>query len=435
VQRFTRLLVAIALTAIIALSASRLTPISAAVPRASSQVTVFVEPGASLTPVLSLIRSAQHSIRLEVYLLTNHTVVSELQKAVQRHVDVRVMLEKHPFGGARYATLGYKDLQDAHVPVKWGNEAAYVYTHEKAMVVDGRVAGIFTFNLTGSGLNSNREFGVIENNPADAAALGTIFDADWNRTKLHFSSPRLVISPYNSRADFTTLIDGAHHTLDVYAEEVNDVAIERRLIAAHQRGVRVRLITSAQSPGLDFIRRGGVAVLLQAHPYVHAKSIVADGRGLYIGSENISRTSLDSNREAGILLNDPALAGIVERTFAGDWSGVSAGPPPSTTPTARSGSHGLSVRVSTSPSSVSKGQNLTINATTSPGASCAVKVTYPDGYVSRSSALKTTRTANSSGHVSWSWREGSTKAGTAHAAVACSLNGASATGSTTFKIT
>jgi phosphatidylserine/phosphatidylglycerophosphate/cardiolipin synthase-like enzyme len=433
-RRFPGLFLVIILTAIVAAGVPRMSPTSAAVSRASTPISIFVQPGASLGPVLSLIRSAQHSIRLEVYLLTNRTVVGELQTAVQRHVDVKVLLEQHPFGAGRYAELGYKDLQDAHVPVRWANEAAFVYTHEKSMIIDGKVAGIFTFNLTGSGLNTNREFGIIDNSSADASTLASIFDADWSRQRIHLSTTELVVSPYNSRADITSLVDGAHHTLDIYAEEVNDVPIERRLIAAEQRGVRVRLITSGPSPGLDFIKRGGVAVKLLAHPYIHAKAIVADGGGLFVGSENISSTSLDKNREAGILLNNRSLAAVVERTFAGDWSGTS-GAPPVPTSTSRSGSHGLSVHVSTSPSSVSKGQDLAVDAATSPGASCTVKVTYPDGYVSRASALKTTRTAAGSGHVSWSWRVGSTVTGTAHAAVTCTLNGSSATGSTSFQIT
>src|SRR5579872_2909557 len=104
-------------------------PSVAAPSRASSTPTIFVQPGAHTAPVLNLIRSARQSIRLEVYLLTNRTVIGALQTAEQRHVDVRVMLEQHPFGGGKYAALGYKLLQDAHVPVRWANEHAYTYTH------------------------------------------------------------------------------------------------------------------------------------------------------------------------------------------------------------------------------------------------------------------------------------------------------------------
>ena len=216
---------------------------------------LFEQPDAHLSPVLHLIRQARKSLRLEVYLLTESSIVDELKNARSRGVDVRVLLEQHPYGAGRYAQLGYSKLQAAGVPVRWANEGAFTYTHEKSMEIDGTTAGIFTFNFSSSGFLSNREFGLIEQSRTDAQAIGTIFDADWNRSAPHVSAPDLVVSPYNSRRDFTALIDAAHHTLDLYAEEVADSSIESHLANAVKRGVRVRLIVPAGSPGVDAVRR------------------------------------------------------------------------------------------------------------------------------------------------------------------------------------
>lgn len=398
--------------------------------QSASAYTLFVQPGAHLAPVLSLIRAARHTLRLEVYLLTDRTVIKELGKARQRGVSVRVLLEEHPYGGDRSARSAFDALRQAGVPVQWANERAFTYTHEKAMDVDDRVAGIFTFNLTSSGIFRNREFGVVDQNADDARALGSIFDADWNRRGAGVSSSRLVISPYNARATIQRLVDGARRTLDLYAEEINDPSIESHLANAVHRKVRVRLITSSQSAGVDTLRRDGVDVTLLVHPYIHAKAIVADGVGLFIGSENISTTSLDHNREAGIMLSDSGLASIVEHTFAADWGGFGTPSPPPPAP--RSGK--LSVHVSLSAQSVRRGQSLTIEASTTPGSSCSVKVTYPDGYVSRSRVLAERRTADSSGAVSWTWRVGSTKSGVSQVGVTCTLGRLSASGSATFQI-
>jgi cardiolipin synthase len=392
-------------------------------------IQLFVEPSAGLAPVLSLIHQAVHSIRLEVYLLTDRAVIAALEQAKRRGVDVRVLLEEHPEGAARYARRAYDDLQRAGVLVHWANEAAFTYTHAKVLEVDNRTAGIFTFNLSASGFSRNREFGVIDQSRADADALATIFAADWNQRQPHISDARLVISPDNSRRDLQALIDGARHTLDLYAEEVNDASIETHLAAAVRRHVRVRLITSQPSPGVDLLRRSGVQVALMRQPYVHAKAIVADGTRLFIGSENLSSTSLDRNREVGILLNDRSVSSIVERTFVADWAHVVL---PSTRPTAAA--HGFSVRVTVEPRSVSRGERLRIEAYTSPGARCTVRVTYPDGYVSHARALRYTRVAGHAGTVSWSWRVGSTVSGTATAAVTCAEDGHFATASTTFFI-
>src|SRR5579864_7269131 len=73
---------------------------------AHSSITVFVEPQAHSAPVLALIRSARHSIRLEVYLLTNRTIIGALSRAQAAGINVRVLLEQHPYGADRYALLG-----------------------------------------------------------------------------------------------------------------------------------------------------------------------------------------------------------------------------------------------------------------------------------------------------------------------------------------
>src|SRR5208282_591589 len=54
--------------------------------------------------------------------------------------------------------------------------------------------------------------------------------------------------------------------------------------------------------------------------YIHGKVIEADyGTGhakIFIGSENFSGTSLNDNRELGLIISDPAVLSAVARTFA-----------------------------------------------------------------------------------------------------------------------
>lgn len=402
--------------------------------RAANPVSFFTEPGAGLKPVLQLIRSAKHSIRLEIYLLTERPVINALGAAHSRGVQVRVLLEQHPYGGSpASAQTAYNALHAVGVNVRWANEAAFTYTHEKAMVVDGQVAGIFTLNLSYSGIESNREFGAIDRQPADARTLAAIFDADWNRKRPSVQYGDLVISPYNSRNRLEALINSARHKLDLYEEEINDTGVEGRLIAVRKRGVRVRLIISETGNGVNALRAGGVAVVIMSRPYVHAKAIVADGSRVFIGSENISATSLDSNREAGIIRNDRSLAGVVEAAFSADWKAHASSVPPAPPPTSSS-SGTLHVTVTTVPTSVSRGQYLTIRAVSRPRAVCTVKVTYPDGYVSTAAVLKEPRTADPSGAVEWVWREGSAKTGTGHVTVNCSLGSTSGSGTAGFTV-
>jgi phosphatidylserine/phosphatidylglycerophosphate/cardiolipin synthase-like enzyme len=56
--------------------------------------------------------------------------------------------------------------------------------------------------------------------------------------------------------------------------------------------------------------------------YMHAKIIVADEQKAFVGSENISTTSLDRNRELGVLIADSNVINTLQQTFQQDW-GVS----------------------------------------------------------------------------------------------------------------
>src|SRR6266566_8369939 len=62
-------------------------------------VHVFVEPDDGEQVITNAIRSAQKSIWLEIYILSDRNVIRALEEATNRGLDVRVMLEPHPFGG------------------------------------------------------------------------------------------------------------------------------------------------------------------------------------------------------------------------------------------------------------------------------------------------------------------------------------------------
>ncbi len=53
---------------------------------------------------------------------------------------------------------------------------------------------------------------------------------------------------------------------------------------------------------------------------------MADGTTAFVGSQNFSTSSLDDNRELGIVTADPPLVEGVARTLASDLAAASAGP-------------------------------------------------------------------------------------------------------------
>ena len=95
---------------------------------------------------------------------------------------------------------------------------------------------------------------------------------------------------------------------------MHSVPIESALIAVERRGVHVSLamtVDASWSTALARLSRAGVTVDL--HPdasgnlYIHGKAIVVDGTTAYVGSQNFSPSSLDADRELGVITTDPAV--------------------------------------------------------------------------------------------------------------------------------
>lgn len=296
-------------------------------------LSIFVEPDAGVTPIVNAIQGAKKSVWMEMYLLTNKSVITALEDDANRGIDVRVMLEMHPFGGGSVSpqeTLA--KLKAAGVKAQ-PTDPDFALTHEKGLIIDSQTAFIMTSNMTNAALGTssstkNREYDIIDNNPQDVQAIVAIFQADWDHTTASFNAPNLVVSPVNSRSSFDALIASAKHTLLVTAEEMKDGMIEEDLTAAAQRGVKIQVILPApsgsssdsNSQGIATIKRGGVDIREDAKLYMHAKIFLVDGQTGFVGSENISSQSLDRNRELGIIIADKNVLNTMQQTFQNDWN-------------------------------------------------------------------------------------------------------------------
>ncbi len=297
-------------------------------------VQVFVEPDAGEHPITDAIEAARKSVWLEMYILSDRNVIRALEDAVNHGVDVRVMLEPHPYGSGSPART-IDQLKAAGAKVEDSNPA-FSLTHEKGMLIDGTTAYIMTSNFSRSALGgygssstyvSNREYDIVDTNIQDVQALNAIFQADWNRSTAQFNDSNLVVSPVNSRNALTGLINSTHSTLLIEAEEMNDSAIEQALVNAVKRGVQVQVILPSPSgsasdsnrAGIDTIKQGGVQVREDSRLYIHAKMFIADGQEAFVGSENISTQSLDQNRELGIIVAEQSVLLTLQQTFQKDW--------------------------------------------------------------------------------------------------------------------
>lgn len=294
------------------------------VPTGVTSVQLFVEPEAGVGPVLQLIDQSQRTLDVAMYLLSDRDVSRALEEAKQRGVRVRVILEEHPYGSGPGNGSIYQTLRGAGISAAWA-PSTFQFSHEKYAVADRTTALVGTANWTHAAFTTNREYLVVDSNQQDVQALENLFDADWNRQSATITDDRLVVSPVNSRADFLALIDSARQGVDLEAEELQDSGIEDALIRAARRGATVRVVMAApqgddpNAAGRRHLTAGGVQVRALASPYVHGKDLIADKQRALVGSENISATSLDQNREVGLLIDDASAITTLENTFSRDW--------------------------------------------------------------------------------------------------------------------
>lgn len=302
-------------------------------PITPSALSLFIQPDDGRPPVLDAFNNAQTSIDLMIYLLTDRDAITALKNAVLRGVAVRVLLEQNPCcsNNNTMQRAVFSELQEARVQVQWTNPA-FRLTHAKMAVVDAKTALIMSQNLTKSSFTFNREASIVDRDPTDVDALNALFAADWDRATYTLTDPNLVIANADARQKLLMLIGGATKSLAIESEEMQDPAIIDALIAAQKRGVSVRYIgptapATTGSPqhdenaaGRKRLTIGGAGVHLLANPYVHTKTVIADGIVAFVGSENFSAASLDTNREIGLLMTDTAIITRLSAVFTKDWT-------------------------------------------------------------------------------------------------------------------
>ncbi|HTR18685.1 MAG TPA: phospholipase D-like domain-containing protein [Candidatus Paceibacterota bacterium] len=287
-------------------------------------LSLIIEPQAGTAPLQEMIKSASSSIDLVMYEFEDKNIEQLLARRAKEGIAVRVILDNGYFGeGSSINEQAFDYLRSSGVSVHWSPEY-FALTHQKTLVVDDNEALIMTFNLTPKYYKSDRDFGVVDTDLNDVAAIKEAFDSDWdgNAISAH-SGDDLVWSPH-SREQLLALINDARTSLQIYNEEMADAGVVAALESAAARGVDVEIVMTYSSnwkPAFQALSDAGAHIRTYkatAPLYIHAKVVIADGAQAFVGSENFSSTSLDQNRELGLILSDPDVVASLQRTFEQD---------------------------------------------------------------------------------------------------------------------
>lgn len=285
---------------------------------------IIVEPSDNASALKNAILGAKTSVHMTMYLLSSSTIIDALITQKNAGREVQVLLNQYFPANAGSNQATYMQLVNAGVTVRWA-PSTFTLTHEKCVIVDQTQAWIMTMNVTQSSPSGNREFLAVDTDPADVQEAEALFEADFGGTAPPTDGP-LVVSPVNAHDRLVGLLNSATATLDLEAEVLSDPQVANALITAAGRGVRVRVVlangtpSAAQAAAIPKLKAAGVQLKTLANPYMHAKSIVADGKTAYVGSENFTQASLDGNRELGVIFNIASEVSKVLSTTATDFS-------------------------------------------------------------------------------------------------------------------
>ena len=155
-------------------------------------VTVFTSPDSSFTAIADAIDNASESICLNLYQFHNFYLMDRIIDAIERGVEVKMMLEGGPVNGIadeeRYiadqtvAAGGYVRFMISDGDR--GIHDRYAFNHAKYAIIDDETTIVISENWknTGVPINNtfgNRGWGIIINNPDTADYFSSVFVEDW----------------------------------------------------------------------------------------------------------------------------------------------------------------------------------------------------------------------------------------------------------------
>lgn len=307
--------------------------------------------------LIEAIDDAAYSVYLETYIYADDAsgrmVAAALQRAVQRGVAVRVLLDG--FGSAELPQQWVEDMRQLGMEVMWFRQEVGRFSlqryhlrrlHRKLAVVDGRVGFIGGINIiddTPDGLEAPRldyavqvEGEVVRDIHASMLRLWllvawTQFPHRGQREKIR----RLTATTTQQQVGFL-MRDNFRHRRDIERAYLNAIAGARReiiianayflpgrrfrhaLLTAARRGVRVvlflqgrveyRLQHYATLALYDQLLRAGIEIHEYRASFMHAKVAVMDAEWATVGSSNIDPFSLWLAREANLVVQDAAFA-------------------------------------------------------------------------------------------------------------------------------
>ncbi|MCA9321751.1 MAG: endonuclease [Planctomycetes bacterium] len=152
--------------------------------------------------------------------------------------------------------------------------------------------------------------------------------------KEHAAQPRaateVLFSPgTDCRQAILDRFDEARRSIDICVFTITDDGITRAILRAHQRGVRLRVVTDDEKAwdlGADTqrLKESGVPIVFDHDGHMHHKFAIFDARTLLNGSFNWTRAATEDNHENLVASQDEDLVRAFGQQFELLWNRYAA---------------------------------------------------------------------------------------------------------------
>jgi phosphatidylserine/phosphatidylglycerophosphate/cardiolipin synthase-like enzyme len=290
------------------------------------------EPQQGYGSVYSFIDSAKSSIDVTMYAFADPNAQAALLGAAHRGVDVRVMFDSDS-NGQQIDQAAYAALKAGGVHVEWAFPG--VLWHQKSIMVDSKRVMIMTANLDAQYYPIIRGFLVTTDNPATVSGIVSTFNTDFTHTT---SAPQRGVIPAGSELiwapgaqnPLVSLIGTAKPgtTLITENEQFTSPVIAQALVAAAKRGVTVDVVltyNASYAPTFNTLVAGGVRVrtyAANAPLYIQSKAMTVNNSTLYVGSVNFVQSSMNADRNVGLVTTNSVLVHDIQATMMQDFAGA-----------------------------------------------------------------------------------------------------------------
>lgn len=267
----------------------------------------FRSPGESLSKELSSFGAANQSLDLRTYEFTHKDFKNALKKLAEKGVNIRIIVEDKKFQQYQntFKVLSQYFSWYKNIQLKSDKQMGTEYVHVKVNLIDSGVI-IQTANLTNSSFASNREHFFQSNDSWIRTSLHTIFEKDriWNKITMKDIHPNLVVCNINCRWVIEQLLSSAKESIIIQTQYITDDAL-RTILKSKKTLPEFKLLVADTADNDELIRYFGNEYARKfKKQYNHTKMILIDHKTLLLGSMNLSATSLDKNREIGIIILD-----------------------------------------------------------------------------------------------------------------------------------